>query len=169
MVRISSIAAAILLGASALPLAHAGCGPAPQPAFAIPDGAHASRDEMSAARDNLSEYSARVAAYASCLDGEQTDSGRAGLDTRHLRVRYLDLSSAALVRLASVVSCFSAQVQAFQMTGGGTDGGPARCSQEAPGRRPTRARAAAARRPRTASNPSVRINAAAGLGGPAAG
>ena len=169
MIRISSIAAAILLGASALPLAHAGCGPAPQPAFAIPDGAHASRDEMSAARDNLSEYSARVAAYASCLDGEQTDSGRADLDAQRQRTRYLDLTSAALVRLASVVSCFSAQVQAFRMSGGGTDAGPARCSQDAPGRRPTRSRDPAARSPRTASNPSVRINAAAGLGSPSAG
>jgi hypothetical protein len=169
MIRISSLAAAILLGAGALPLAHAGCGPAPQPAFAIPDGAHASRDEMSAARDNLSEYSARVTTYASCLDGERTDSGRAGLDTQHLRARYLDLTSAALVRLASVVSCFSAQVQAFQMTGGGTDAGPARCSQEAPGRRPTRSRGPAARSPRTACNPSVRINAAADRDGAAAG
>lgn len=169
MIRISSIAAALLLGAGALPLAHAGCGPAPQPAFAIPDGAHASRDEMSAARDNLSEYSARVAAYASCLDGEQTGSGRAGLDSQQLRARYLGLTSAALVRLASVVSCFSAQVQAFQMTGGGADAGPARCSQAAPGRKPTRLREPAARSPRTASNPSGRINAAAGRDGPAAG
>lgn len=169
MIRISSIAAAVLLGAGALPLAHAGCGPAPQPAFAIPDGAHASRDEMSAARDNLSEYSARVAAYASCLDGEQTDSGRAGLETQRRLARYLDLTSAALVRLASVVSCFSAQVQAFQMTGGGGDAGPARCSQEAPARRPTRSREPAVRSPRIASNPGRRIHAAAGLDRPLVG
>lgn len=134
MVSITRIAAALLLGAGALPLAHASCGPAPQPAFAIPDGARASQDEMSAARDNLSEYSARVAAYASCLDAEQADTG-AGIDARRLRARYLDLTSAALLRLASVVSCFSAQVQAFRMTGGGTDAGPARCSRVAPAAR----------------------------------
>jgi hypothetical protein len=165
MTRLSSIATAILLGAAALPLAHAGCGAAPQPAFAIPDGAHASRDEMSAARDNLSEYSAQVAVYASCLDAQQADAGRAGLDAQRLRTRYLDLTSAALLRLASVVSCFGAQVQAFQTSGGGTNAGPARCSRDPPGRKPTRFRARAARRPRTASNPSVRINAAAGRNG----
>jgi hypothetical protein len=129
MTRMMTIAAGVLLCAGALPVARANCGPAPQPAFAIPDGAHASRDEMSAARDNLSEYSAQVAAYASCLDAEQADSGRgAGTDAQRQRERYLDLGSAALLRLASVVSCFSAQVQAFHLTGGGTDAGPAQCS-----------------------------------------
>ena len=59
---------------------------------------------MSAARDNLSEYSAQVAAYAACLDAEQADSGRsAETDARRARARYLDLGSAALLRLASVV------------------------------------------------------------------
>jgi predicted outer membrane protein len=130
MTRTSTIAAAILLCAGALPVAHANCGPAPQPAFAIPDGAHASRDEMSAARDNLSEYSAQVAAYASCLDTAQADTGRgAGSDARRLRSEYVDLGSAALARLASVVSCFTRQVQAFQATGGGSDAGPAECSR----------------------------------------
>ena len=129
MIRITRIAAAMLLCAGAVPLAHAGCGAAPQPAFAIPDGAHASQDEMSAARDNLSEYSAQVAAYASCLDGEQARAPRAGTSRQRLRTRYLDLTSAALLRLASVVSCFSAQVHAFQLTGGGSDAGPARCSR----------------------------------------
>lgn len=130
MTRTMTIAAGILLCAGALPLAHADCGPAPQPAFAIPDGAHASRDEMSAARDNLSEYSAQVAAYASCLDAEQAQPGRAaGGDAQRLRDSYLDLSSAALLRLASVVRCFSRQVQAFDATGGGTDAAPAQCSR----------------------------------------
>lgn len=129
MTRISTIAAGILLCAGALPLAHADCGPAPQPEFAIPDGAHASGDEMSAARDNLSEYSAQVAAYASCLDAAQADAGRAaGGETRRVRSEYLGLGSTALLRLASVVSCFNRQVQAFQSTGGGRDGGPAECS-----------------------------------------
>jgi hypothetical protein len=127
MIRITRIAATLLLCAGALPAAHAGCGPTPQPAFAVPDGAHASQDEMSAARDNLSEYSAQVAAYASCLDAEQADAGRADGNAR--RLRDLDLTSAALTRLASVVSCFSAQVEAFERTGGGTDAGPARCSR----------------------------------------
>ena len=127
MTRTMTIAAAVLLCAGALPVAHANCGPAPQPAFAIPDGAHASRDEMSAARDNLSEYSAQVAAYATCLDAEQADSGRsAAIEARE---RYLDLGSAALLRLASVVNCFGKQVQAFNVTGGGTDAGPAQCSR----------------------------------------
>ena len=130
MNRTSMIAAAILLGAGALPVAHANCGPAPQPAFAIPDGAHASRDEMSAAKDNLSEYSAQVAAYASCLDAEQTATGRSvRSDLRRLRTDDLGLGSAALARLASVVSCFTRQVQAFQATGGGRDAGPAECSR----------------------------------------
>src|SRR5690349_9717968 len=129
MTRTSTIAAAILLCAGALPVAHANCGPAPQPEFAIPDGAHASRDEMSAARDNLSEYSAQVAAYASCLDTAQADTGRAGSAARRLRNEYLELGSTALLRLASVVSCFSQQVQAFNASGGGTDAGPARCSR----------------------------------------
>ncbi len=132
MTRTSTIAAAILLCAGALPVAHADCGPAPRPAFAIPDGAHASRDEMSAAKDNLSEYSAQVAAYASCLDAEQTSAARAsGGDARRLQSEYLDLGSTALARLASVVDCFTRQVQAFQATGGGSDAGPAQCS---PGR-----------------------------------
>lgn len=135
MTRTMMLAAGVLLCAGALPVAHANCGPAPQPAFAIPDGAHASQDEMSAARDNLSEYSARVAAYASCLDAEQADTEGAAIDARRLRARYLDLTSAALLQLASVVSCFSAQVQAFQMTGGGTDAGPARCSRLDPSAR----------------------------------
>lgn len=129
MTRTATIAAAILLGAGALPVAHASCGPAPQPAFAIPDGAHASRDEMSAAKDNLSEYSAQVAAYASCLDSAQASTRRAaGSDARRLQSEYLDLGSTALARLASVVSCFTRQVQAFQSTGGGSDAGPAECS-----------------------------------------
>jgi hypothetical protein len=131
MTRTSTIAAAILLCAGALPVAHADCGPAPQPEFAIPDGAHASRDEMSAAKDNLSEYSAQVAAYASCLGAEQPSTGRAaGSDARRLQSEYLDLGSTALARLASVVSCFTQQVQAFQATGGGSDAGPAQCSPE---------------------------------------
>jgi hypothetical protein len=108
MTRTMTIAAGVLLCAGVLPVARASCGPAPQPAFAIPDGAHASRDEMSAARDNLSEYSAQVAAYATCLDAEQADGGRsAGTDAQRLRDRYLDLGSAALRQLASVVSCFT--------------------------------------------------------------
>jgi hypothetical protein len=132
MIRASTIAAGALLCAGALPVAHASCGPAPQPGFAIPDGAHASGDEMSAARDNLSDYSAQVAAYASCLDAEQADAARAAYsDVQHVRDRYLDLGSAALLRLASVVSCFSRQVQAFNATGGGTDAGPAQCSHQA--------------------------------------
>ena len=130
MTRTMTIAAGVLLCAGALPVARASCGPAPQPAFAIPDGTHASRDEMSAARDNLSEYSAQVAAYAACLDAAQADSGRsAATDAQDARARYLDLGSAALLRLASVVRCFSAQVQAFQVTGGGADAGPAQCSR----------------------------------------
>jgi hypothetical protein len=129
MTRTMTIAAGFLLCGGALSVAHANCGPAPQPAFAIPDGAHASRDEMSAARDNLSEYSAEVAAYAACLDAAQADSGASGAsEARLAREKYLDLGSAALVRLASVVSCFSEQMQAFDTTGGGTDAGPARCS-----------------------------------------
>ena len=136
MARTFTIAAGLLLCAGALPLAHADCGPVPQPAFAIPDGAHASKDEMSAARDNLSEYSAQVAAYASCLDAEQADAGRTGGDALRLRDRDLDRSSAVLVQLASVVSCFSQQVQAFQATGGGNDAGPAQCSSSEAGRRP---------------------------------
>lgn len=135
MTRITTIAAGILLCAGALPLAHADCGPAPQPAFAIPDGAHASRDEMSAARDNLSEYSAQVAAYASCLDAAQPHAGQAARgEAPRVRGEYLGLGSAALLRLASVVSCFNRQVQAFQSTGGGPDAGPAECSR-ADGRR----------------------------------
>ena len=130
MTRTTMIVAGVLICGGALPVAHANCGPAPQPAFAIPDGAHASRDEMSAARDNLSEYSAQVAAYAACLDAEQADSGRsARTDMERLRARYLDLGSAAMLQLASVVRCFSAQVQAFDATGGGTDAGPAQCSR----------------------------------------
>ena len=130
MTRTMMIAAGVLICGGALPVARASCGPAPQPAFAIPDGAHASQDEMSAARDNLSEYSAQVAAYAACLDAEQADSGRsAATDAQRRRGRYLDLGSAALLRLASVVRCFSAQVQAFHATGGGTDAGPAQCSR----------------------------------------
>lgn len=130
MTRTMTIAAGVLICAGALPVARASCGPAPRPAFAIPDGTHASRDEMSAARDNLSDYSAQVAVYAACLDAEQADSGRsAATDAQRARARYLDLGSAALLRLASVVRCFSAQVQAFQVTGGGTDAGPAQCSR----------------------------------------
>ena len=137
MTRTLTIAAGILLCVGALPLAHADCGPAPQPAFAIPDGAHASQDEMSAARDNLSEYSAQVAAYASCLDAEQADAGRApGGDALRLRNEDLDRGSAALLRLASVVSCFSRQVQAFHATGGGSDAGPAQCSSREARRKP---------------------------------
>lgn len=132
MIRTMTIAAGVLLCAGVLPVARANCGPAPQPSFAIPDGAHASRDEMSAARDNLSEYSAQVAAYATCLDAAQADSGRsAGTDAQRLRDRYLHLGSAALQQLASVVSCFTQQVQAFNATGGGDDAGPAQCSVEA--------------------------------------
>jgi hypothetical protein len=132
MTRTMTIAAAVLLCAGALPAARASCGPAPQPAFAIPDGAHASRDEMSAARDNLSEYSAQVAAYATCLDAAQADSARsAGIDVQRLRDDYLDLGSAALRRLAEVVSCFTRQVRAFDQTGGGNYAGPAQCSREA--------------------------------------
>jgi hypothetical protein len=130
MTRTTMIAAGVLICGGALPVARASCGPAPQPGFAIPDGARASQDEMSAARDNLSEYSAQVAAYAACLDAEQADSGlSAATDTQRQRERYLDLGSAALLRLASVVRCFSAQVQAFHATGGGTDAGPAQCSR----------------------------------------
>lgn len=137
MTRTMMIAAGVLLCAGALPVAHANCGPAPQPAFAIPDGAHASQDEMSAARDNLSEYSAQVAAYASCLDAEQADSGRAaGSEARRQTNEDLDRGSAALLRLASVVSCFSQQVRAFHATGGGSDAGPAQCSRPKPGRAP---------------------------------
>lgn len=131
MTRTMTIAAAVLLCAGALPVARASCGPAPQAAFAIPDGAHASRDEMSAARDNLSEYSAQVAVYAGCLDAEQADSGGSGAtDAQRLRDRDLDLGSAALAQLASVVSCFTQQVQAFDATGGGRDAGPAQCSRQ---------------------------------------
>jgi hypothetical protein len=130
MIRTSTVAAAILLCAGALPVAHADCGPVPRPAFAIPDGAHASRDEMSAAKDNLSQYSAQVAAYASCLDAEQAKASRvAGSGARSLRGQYLDLGSAALTRLAAVVTCFTRQVRAFRTTGGGRDAGPARCSR----------------------------------------
>jgi hypothetical protein len=137
MTRTLTTAAGILLCAGALPLAHADCGSAPQPAFAIPDGAHASKDEMSAARDNLSEYSAQVAAYASCLDAEQADAGRAaGGEALRLRSEALDRGSAALLQLASVVSCFSQQVQAFAATGGGSDAGPAQCSSPEARRRP---------------------------------
>jgi len=129
MTRTMMLAAGVLLCAGALPIAHANCGPAPQPAFAIPDGAHASQDEMSAARDNLSEYSAQVAAYASCLDAERADRGRnAGTDERRARDEDLDRGSAALLRLASIVNCFSRQVQAFHATGGGSEAGPAQCS-----------------------------------------
>ncbi len=129
MTRTMLLAAGALLCVGALRSAHANCGPAPQPAFAIPDGAHASQDEMTAARDNLSEYSAQVAAYASCLDAEQADRGRsAGTDVRRARNEDLNQGSAALLRLASILSCFSEQVQAFHATGGGSDAGPARCS-----------------------------------------
>jgi hypothetical protein len=129
MTRTMTIAAGLLLCAGALPAAYANCGPPPQPAFAIPDGAHASKDEMSAARDNLSEYSAQVAAYASCLDAEQADTGHAAAsDARRATNEDLYRGSAALLRLASVVSCFSRQVQAFHATGGGSDAGPAQCS-----------------------------------------
>ena len=132
MTRTMTIAAAVLLCAGALPAARASCGPAPQPAFALPDGAHASRDEMSAARDNLSDYSAQVAAYATCLDAAQADGARsAGTDARRLREDYLNLGSAALRRLAEVVSCFTRQVQAFNQTGGGNYAGPAQCSRKA--------------------------------------
>ena len=134
MIRFTRIAAALVLCAGALPSAHAGCGPTPRPAFAVPDGTHASKDEMSAARDNLSEYSAQVAAYASCLDAEQAGSGRAEGNAR--RLQDLDRTSAALAQLASVVSCFSSQVEAFERTGGGTDAGPARCSRPAARRTP---------------------------------
>ncbi|MGH8290146.1 MAG: hypothetical protein ACREV7_14145 [Steroidobacteraceae bacterium] len=127
MIRFTRIAAALILCAGALPIAHAGCGPMPEPGFAVPDGTHASKDEMSAARDNLSEYSAQVAVYASCLDAGQADSGRADSNAR--RLQDLDLTSTALARLASVVSCFSSQVEAFERTGGGTDAGSARCSK----------------------------------------
>src|SRR5487761_564645 len=137
MTRTMMLAAGVLLCAGALPAAHANCGPTPQPAFAIPDGAHASNDEMSAARDNLSEYSAQVAAYASCLDAEQADSGRsAATDARHLRGEDLERGSAALLRLASIVGCFTEQVQVFHATGGGSDAGPAQCSS--PGNRRAR-------------------------------
>lgn len=130
MTRTTMLAAGVLLCCGVLPLAHADCGPVPQPAFAIPDGAHASLDEMSAARDNLSEYSAQVAAYASCLGAEQADSGpSAATDARHSRDEVLDRGSNALLQLASVVSCFTRQVQAFHATGGGSDAGPAQCSQ----------------------------------------
>ena len=129
MTRTMIIAAGVLLCAGALPAAHANCGPTPQPAFAIPDGAHASKDEMSAARDNLSDYSAQVAAFASCLDAEQADSGRPRADARHARDEDLDRGSAALRQLASVVSCFSQQVEVFHATGGGNDAGPAECSR----------------------------------------
>lgn len=91
---------------------------------------------MSAARDNLSEYSAQVAAYASCLDAEQAQGHAANLDVRRARSEYLDLGSAAVLRLASVVSCFSEQVRAFQASGGGTDAGPALCSGREAARRP---------------------------------
>ena len=133
MVRITRIAAALMLCAGALPIAHAGCGPVPQPGFAVPDGTHASKDEMSAARDNLSEYSAQVVAYASCLDTEPADRGGADRDAAR-RLQDLDLTSTALARLASVVSCFSSQVEAFERTGGGTDAGPARCARPAAAR-----------------------------------
>jgi len=137
MTRTMMIAAGVLLCAGALPVARADCGPAPQPAFAIPDGAHASRDEMSAARDNLSEYSEQVAAYASCLDAAQAQSGRAdSSDARRMRDEYLDRGSTALAQLASVVSCFTRQVQAFHATGGGSDAGPAQCSRADAGRTP---------------------------------
>src|SRR5690348_18490134 len=98
MTRTTMLAAGVLLCCGVLPLAHADCGPVPQPGFAIPDGAHASLDEMSAARDNLSEYSAQVAAYASCLGAEQADSGpSAGTDARHSRDEVLDRGSNALL------------------------------------------------------------------------
>lgn len=130
MTRTTMIAAGLLLCAGALPIAHADCGPAPQPAFAIPDGAHASKDEMSAARDNLSDYSAQVAAYASCLDAEEALSGRnAGTDARRVQSENLTRGSQALLRLASIMSCFTRQVAAFQITGGGSDAGPAECSR----------------------------------------
>jgi hypothetical protein len=130
MTRTMTIAAGVLLCVGALPVARANCGPVPQPAFAIPNGAHASRDEMSAARDNLSEYSAQVAAYATCLGAEHVDSGRhAGTDAQRLRDRYLDLGGAALRQLASVVSCFTRQVAVFDRTGGGAEAGPAQCSR----------------------------------------
>ena len=130
MTRTMIIAAAVLLCAGALPVARANCGPVPRPAFAIPDGAHASRDEMSAARDNLSEYSAQVAAYATCLGAAQVDSGRhAATDAQRLRDTYLDLGSAALRQLASIVSCFTQQVATFDRTGGGAAAGPAQCSR----------------------------------------
>ena len=128
MTRTMMIAAGLLLCAGGLPAAYANCGPAPQPAFAIPDGTHASKDEMSAARDNLSEYSAQVAAYASCLDAEQADTGRAAGSDARQRSDDLDRGSAALVQLASIVSCFTQQVQVFHATGGGSDAGPARCA-----------------------------------------
>ena len=145
MTKTMMIAASVLLCAGALPVAHANCGPAPQPAFAIPDGAHASKDEMSAARDNLSDYSAQVAAYASCLDAEQAGGGRSvGTDAQRLRNEYLDRGSAALLQLASVVSCFSHQVQVFHASGGGSDAGPAQCprpeAQHTPASLPAAAR-----------------------------
>jgi hypothetical protein len=144
MTRTMTIAAGLLLCAGALPAAYANCGPAPQPAFAIPDGAHASQDEMSAARDNLSEYSAQVAAYASCLDAERADTGHAGASAaRRANSEELHRGSAALLRLASVVSCFSRQVQAFHATGGGSDAGPAQCSLPAARRSPVSFRPAA--------------------------
>lgn len=136
MTRTPIIVAAALLFAGALPAARASCGPAPQPAFAIPDGAHASKDEMSAARDNLSAYSAQVAAYATCLDAAQAGGRSAGTDTQRLRERYLVLGSAALRRLAAVVSCFTKEVQAFEATGGGNDAAPARCSRPGAGSAP---------------------------------
>jgi hypothetical protein len=128
MTRTTMIVAGVLICGGGLRVAHANCGLAPQPAFAIPDGAHASRDEMSAARDNLSEYSAQVSAYAVCLDAEQAASSGRSAGTDAQRLRDLDLGSAALLRLASVVRCFSTQVQAFQLSGGGADAGPAECS-----------------------------------------
>ena len=127
MTRTMMIAAGVLICGGALPVAHANCGPAPQPTFAIPDGAHASQDEMSAARDNLSEYSAQVSAYAACLDAGHAGSGpSAGTDAQ--RLRDLDLGSTALLRLASVVRCYSTQVQAYHSTGGGTEARAAQCS-----------------------------------------
>jgi hypothetical protein len=131
MIKIARIATAVLLLVAVLPVAHAGCGPTPQPAFAIPDGAHASQDEMSAARGNLSAYSAQVAAYAACLEAEQAGSGRANRKTQRLRTRDLVLTSAALARLAAVMSCFSRQVRAFEASGGGRDAGAAQCSRAA--------------------------------------
>ena len=87
---------------------------------------------MSAARDNLSEYSAQVAAYATCLDAAQAGSVHsAGTDAQRLRADYLDLGSAALSQLAEVVSCFTQQARAFDQTGGGNYAGPAQCSREA--------------------------------------